>query len=82
MAAAFVGTTMAAPTFVVRPLLVKARGWTREHLRQQSIDAVACLIRLTVLGRWRILSGRGWHTLQSVAVRQADHVPDCITAVR
>lgn len=29
MIAAFVGTTMAAPTFVVRPLLVKSKGWTQ-----------------------------------------------------
>ncbi len=40
MVAAFVGTTMAAPTFVVRPLLLKAKGWTRDNLRQQSVDAL------------------------------------------
>ncbi len=39
MVAAFVGTTMAAPTFVTRPLLLKAKGWTRDNLRQQSLDA-------------------------------------------
>lgn len=40
LVAAFVGTTMAAPTFVTRPLLLKAKGWGREHLRQQSVDAL------------------------------------------
>jgi Mn2+/Fe2+ NRAMP family transporter len=40
MVAAFVGTTMAAPTFVVRPLLLKAKGWGPADLRQQSIDAL------------------------------------------
>jgi len=40
MVAAFVGTTMAAPTFVVRPLLLKAKGWGKDDLRKQSIDAV------------------------------------------
>ncbi|AKJ64921.1 Nramp family divalent metal transporter [Kiritimatiella glycovorans] len=39
MIAAFVGTTMAAPTFVVRPLLLKAKGWGAEDHRRQSIDA-------------------------------------------
>lgn len=39
MIAAFVGTTMAAPSFVVRPLLVKAKGWGRGDVRQQSVDA-------------------------------------------
>lgn len=40
MVAAFVGTTMAAPTFVVRPLLIKAKGWGKGDLRQQSRDAI------------------------------------------
>ncbi len=40
MVAAFVGTTMAAPTFVVRPLLLKAKGWGKGDLRQQSMDAI------------------------------------------
>ena len=31
MVAAFVGTTMAAPTFVVRPLIVKEKGWGKER---------------------------------------------------
>ncbi|MCF7849140.1 MAG: Nramp family divalent metal transporter [Kiritimatiellales bacterium] len=39
MVAAFVGTTMAAPTFIVRPLLLKAKGWDRNDLKQQSVDA-------------------------------------------
>jgi len=39
MVAAFVGTTMAAPTFVVRPLLMKGKGWTGANLVEQSRDA-------------------------------------------
>ncbi len=39
MVAAFVGTTMAAPTFMVRPLIVKEKGWRRDSLRAQSRDA-------------------------------------------
>ncbi len=40
MIAAFVGTTMAAPTFVVRPLLVKAKGWQEKDLKHQRVDAI------------------------------------------
>ncbi|MDH5604009.1 MAG: Nramp family divalent metal transporter [Cyclobacteriaceae bacterium] len=40
MVAAFVGTTMAAPTFVVRPLIVKEKGWNKETLKAQSRDAL------------------------------------------
>lgn len=39
MVAAFVGTTMAAPTFVVRPLLLKAKRWTLQNYRDQQWDA-------------------------------------------
>ena len=39
MVAAFVGTTMAAPTFVVRPLLIRGKGWGKAQMGQQSRDA-------------------------------------------
>ncbi|MEP2280630.1 Nramp family divalent metal transporter [Maribacter sp.] len=40
MVAAFVGTTMAAATFLSRPLFVKGKGWTIKNRRQQKNDAV------------------------------------------
>ncbi|MFA6633170.1 MAG: Nramp family divalent metal transporter, partial [Kiritimatiellia bacterium] len=40
MIAAFVGTTMAAPTFVTRPLLLKEKGVGVAGLKQQTLDAV------------------------------------------
>jgi manganese transport protein len=40
LVAAFVGTTMAAPTFVVRPLLMKGKGWDKRHTKEQSKDAL------------------------------------------
>lgn len=49
MVAAFVGTTMAAPTFVVRPLLLKGKGWGIEHLRQQSRDALSGAVLMFVV---------------------------------
>lgn len=49
MVAAFVGTTMAAPTFVVRPLLLKAKGWTMENYRDQQRDAfISALLMFAV----------------------------------
>ena len=38
--AAFVGTTMAAPTFVVRPLLMKGKSWTEKDAKAQARDAL------------------------------------------
>jgi NRAMP (natural resistance-associated macrophage protein)-like metal ion transporter len=37
--AAFVGTTMSSPTFVIRPMLVKSKGWGPSDRRTQSRDA-------------------------------------------
>lgn len=39
LVAAFVGTTMAAATFISRPLFVQGKGWTIENLKEQEKDA-------------------------------------------
>jgi len=49
MVAAFVGTTMAAPTFVVRPLLMKGKGWTAANAREQSRDALVSALMMFVI---------------------------------
>ena len=51
MVAAFVGTTMAAPTFVVRPLLLKAKGWTIRNYRDQQRDAfISAVLMFAISG--------------------------------
>jgi manganese transport protein len=40
LVAAFVGTTMAAATFLSRPLFIKGKGWTIDDLNKQSRDAI------------------------------------------
>lgn len=51
MVAALVGTTMAAPTFVVRPLLMKGKGWSEHNLKDQRRDAItAAIITFLVCG--------------------------------
>ncbi len=40
MVAAFVGTTMAAATFLSRPLFVQGKGWTIANLKQQKRDSI------------------------------------------
>jgi len=47
--AAFVGTTMAGPTFVVRPLTIKGHGWGRNNLREQSRDALVSALLIFVI---------------------------------
>lgn len=49
LVAAFVGTTMAAPTFVVRPLLLRGKGWTKANTKEQSNDAIFSAVLMFVI---------------------------------
>lgn len=49
MVAAFVGTTMAAATFLSRPLFVKGKGWTIKNLDQQKKDSIIAAILVFII---------------------------------
>ena len=49
LVAAFVGTTMAAATFLSRPLFVKGKGWTIKNLNQQKRDAITAAILIFII---------------------------------
>ncbi|MBX6360859.1 MAG: Nramp family divalent metal transporter [Acidobacterium ailaaui] len=49
LTAAFVGTTMAAATFLSRPLFVKGKGWTINDLKKQKHDAVVAAILIFIV---------------------------------
>ncbi|EDP70452.1 natural resistance-associated macrophage protein [Flavobacteriales bacterium ALC-1] len=49
LVAAFVGTTMAAATFLSRPLFVKGKGWTIKNLKQQKKDAITAAVLIFVI---------------------------------
>ncbi|RIH67133.1 divalent metal cation transporter [Mariniphaga sediminis] len=59
MVAAFVGTTMAAPTFVVRPLLMKGKGWGKENTKEQSRDALFSAILMFVISAAIMITATG-----------------------
>lgn len=49
--AAFVGTTMAAATFLSRPLFIQGKGWTMDDFQTQKNDSiVAALLIFTISG--------------------------------
>lgn len=51
LVAAFVGTTMAAATFLSRPLFIEGKGWTIENLKDQQRDALwAALLIFMISG--------------------------------
>lgn len=49
MVAAFVGTTMAAATFLSRPLFIQGKGWTMNDQRQQKNDAIIAAVLVFVV---------------------------------
>ncbi|RIA10766.1 Mn2+/Fe2+ NRAMP family transporter [Flavobacteriaceae bacterium MAR_2010_72] len=49
LVAAFVGTTMAAATFLSRPLFVKGKGWTIANLNQQRKDSITAAILIFII---------------------------------
>lgn len=49
MVAAFVGTTMAAATFLSRPLFIQGKGWTMANQGQQKSDAFVAAILVFIV---------------------------------
>jgi Mn2+/Fe2+ NRAMP family transporter len=49
MVVAFVGTTMAAATFLSRPLFIQGKGWTKNDMKLQSRDAINASILIFVV---------------------------------
>lgn len=49
MVAAFVGTTMAAATFLSRPLFIQGKGWTMENQGQQKKDAIVAAVLVFIV---------------------------------
>lgn len=49
LVAAFVGTTMAAATFLSRPLFVKGKGWDIKNLNQQKKDSITAAILIFII---------------------------------
>ncbi len=49
MVAAFVGTTMAAATFLSRPLFVQGKGWTIHNRKQQKKDAIIAAVLVFII---------------------------------
>ena len=68
MVAAFVGTTMAAATFLSRPLFVKGKGWNISNLNQQKKDAIiaAGLVFVISASVMAVASGALFHQGQPV----------------
>lgn len=70
MVAAFVGTTMAAPTFVVRPLLMQGKGWGKEHTKNQSRDALFSAILMFIISASVMITAMGAMYYQGLEINK------------
>lgn len=59
LVAAFVGTTMAAPTFIVRPLLMKGKGWTKLNVKEQARDALISALLMFIISASIMVAATG-----------------------
>ena len=66
--AAFVGTTMAAATFLSRPLFIQGKGWTKADYKTQKNDAfIAAILIFTISGSiMAVASGSLFGTEQQI----------------
>jgi Mn2+/Fe2+ NRAMP family transporter len=75
---AMVGTTMAAATFVVRPLLMNAKGWTVANRADQTRDSCVAAILMFVISMAIMASATGVLHQQGQSV---DKVMDMVRAL-
>ncbi|MDY0167287.1 MAG: Nramp family divalent metal transporter [Thermoguttaceae bacterium] len=68
---AMVGTTMAAATFVVRPLLMKGKGWGAGQRREQTRDSVTAAVLMFVISTAIMASATGALLATSQVVERA-----------
>jgi len=75
LVAAFVGTTMAAATFISRPLFIQGKGWTKANLKEQRKDALwaAILIFMISASIMSVAMGAFYHE-QKVVTKVLDMV--------
>jgi len=59
LVAAFVGTTMAGPTFIIRPLLMKGKNWGVNNIKDQSRDSLVSATLLFVISGSVMITSMG-----------------------
>ncbi len=78
MVVAFVGTTMAAATFLSRPLFIQGKGWTIKDLSIQKKDAITASVLIFIISGsiMAVATGALFHQGKSVT-----HVLDMVGAL-
>ncbi len=70
LVAAFVGTTMAAATFISRPLFIQGKGWTKDNLKDQKKDAIWAAVLIFIISSTIMASAMGTFYHNGIAVNK------------
>ena len=81
MVAAFVGTTMAAATFLSRPLFIRGKGWTKEDLTIQKKDAISAAILIFVISGSIMAVSCGALYYDGLPIQKVSDMPDALVPI-
>ncbi len=81
MVAAFVGTTMAAATFLSRPLFIKGKGWTRKDLHVQKRDAISAAVLIFIISGAIMAVSCGGLYYDGMPIQQVSDMPNALVPV-
>jgi len=81
MVAAFVGTTMAAATFLSRPLFIKGKGWTKADLAIQKRDAISAAILIFVISGSIMAVACGALYYDGLPIEKVSDMPDALVPI-
>jgi len=81
LVAAFVGTTMAAATFLSRPLFIRGKGWTEKDLDVQKRDAISASILIFVISGAIMAVACGSMYYQGMPITQVSDMPEALVPV-
>lgn len=81
MVAAFVGTTMAAATFLSRPLFIKGKGWTKDDLVTQKRDAISAAVLIFLISAAIMAVACGALYYDGMPVERVSDMPNALIPV-
>ncbi len=81
MVAAFVGTTMAAATFLSRPLFIKGKGWTMKNMNHQRNDAIIAAVLVFIISAAIMAVAHGALYINGKEVNQVIDMSETLTPI-
>ena len=81
MVVAFVGTTMAAATFLSRPLFIRGKGWTKKVLGRQKRDAISAAVLIFLISAAIMATSCGALFYEGSPIEKVSDMPNALTPI-